>query len=63
MLQLIHGNQHSQHPKKLKKQKPGNKMESDIKDSIAPGPKTRETELISKKVSRKIKEKMLKRRN
>ena len=38
-------------------------MESDIKDSIAPGPKTRETELISKKVSRKIKEEMLKRRN
>ena len=38
-------------------------MESDIKNSIAPAPKTRQTELISKKVSRKIKEKMLKRRN
>ena len=33
MLYLIHGNQHSQHPKNYENQKLGNKIEDDTEDS------------------------------
>ena len=41
VLYLIHGNQHSQHPKNYKKQTLGNKMEGESKDSTVYGSRLR----------------------
>ena len=59
----IHDNQHWQHAKNYKNQELGNKMESDTEHSTVQDSKDREINLISRKVWRKIKEKVFKRRN
>ena len=59
----IHGNQLSQQPKNYKNQKLKNKMEGDKEHSTIQDLKDRKIYLISRKVRRKLKEKLLKKIN
>ena len=65
VLYLIYGNYHSQNPQnsKIKNLETLNKMEVDIESSTDQGSKDNKIELISRKISRKRKEMVLKRRN